>query len=220
MAIAWANKDHSFLLPQKMDAFTFRPRAKTLTEEAQDALRRTCKQYNEASLFKVLLPWEWVQILSIAAAAILVWTLLISGPSPLEYLFPELIKHTDARWIVHFCFLLWSGPIIFFPAAVFAANVCIEKDQRFGGVARNAPIEQRVRSLFDDPAKQRMTEYFAGVQWPPSLREYALLDKVYGIVREMEEQEDSTAFEGRSRVDQVEAVCRRALFLYLSEEAH
>jgi hypothetical protein len=114
--------------------------------------------------------------------------------------------------------------VIFPPALVFWANRFVDKEKdpkRFGGALRADPMEKRVRSLCDDPIRQARTDQLECCRGHKTviareLYAWKLQDKVYGILEEMKEHEGF--FDSRDRQDQVEVVCRRALFLYLSEE--
>jgi hypothetical protein len=205
-----------------MDAIVFRPRAKTLQEESQDRLKRICKEYNEATLLKVLSPREIAEGLGIAVVAFLIWACLNLAEFPWAWLPP--MRGLDTFVLRVGVAVVWAC-LVFRPAVVVWASVSVAKEKdarRFGGALASDPIERRARSLCDDPAQQRVTD---DLEWcrghaaviRDSLDSWALTGKVYDIVEELEKEDEQ--FKCRARQDQVEAVCRRALFLYLTEEA-
>jgi hypothetical protein len=207
-----------------MDAIVFRPPAKTLQEESKDRLKRICKEYNEASLLTVLSLREMGEGLVVAAIAFLIWGCLNLSELPWACLPPlPRLETFFLRVLVAAVWLLVAPPALVFWASVSVAK---EKDaRRFGGALASDPIERRARSLSDDPAQQRVTDDLERCRGhAPVIRatldSWALTSKVHAIVKELEADEDEQQhFKCCARQDQVEAVCRRALFLYFTEEA-
>jgi hypothetical protein len=196
-----------------MDAsIIYRPPTKTLKEEARARLHRICREYNEARLWNVLRPWEMVSTIGCVVVAAFLCHVIPKG---------ILTMVTEPHPVVDLFLFFACWVILGVPVLTFIANACIERDARFGGVPPNAPLEERARSLVNDPGKQRLTDVLAAMSspWVPrpgNMIDLFVIDPIYSILHKDEQFADK--LQGLSRIDQVEAICTRALFLHLTAE--